>query len=92
MINSKAQSTIAALAALFTLLLVVSCSSPAGEAQGAKGGSLMWQENCSRCHNFRDPGTLSDAQWEVAMRHMKIRGGLTTEEHDGILQFLQAGN
>jgi hypothetical protein len=91
MIKSKLQSTIAATAALFTLLLVASCSSTS-EGQVAKGGSLMWQENCNRCHNFRDPGTLSDAQWEVAMRHMQIRGGLTTEEHDGILQFLQAGN
>lgn len=57
-----------------------------------KGGSQLWQENCQRCHNFRSPDTLNDAQWEVAVHHMRIRGNLTAEEHKAIVEFLKAGN
>lgn len=83
-----------------TLLLAVgvavpmslsSCSAPEN-AQLAIGGAEMWQNNCSRCHNFRDPGIYNDEQWSLAMQHMRVRGGLTGEEHDKILQFLQSAN
>ena len=58
----------------------------------AKGGAQLWAENCMRCHNIRDPKSYSDAQWSVAMRHMRMRANLTANEHDKILKFLQAGN
>ncbi len=55
-------------------------------------GAELWADNCKRCHNFRDPTSLSDAQWDVVMMHMRIRANLTAEEHRGILQYLKSSN
>ncbi len=57
-----------------------------------KSGTQLWSENCTRCHNDRSPASYSDAQWEVAMQHMRIRANLTVEEHRKILEFLQSAN
>ena len=57
-----------------------------------KGGAQLWAENCVRCHNNRSPSTYSDAEWDVAMHHMRIRANLTAEEHRKILQFLKSAN
>lgn len=57
-----------------------------------KGGSQLWAENCIRCHNIRSPSIYSDAEWEVAMHHMRIRANLTAEEHKKILEFLKSAN
>lgn len=58
----------------------------------AKGGAQLWTENCIRCHNIRSPSIYSDAEWEVAMHHMRIRANLTAEEHEKILAFLKSAN
>ncbi len=58
----------------------------------AKGAAQLWSENCSRCHNIRSPNSYSDAQWDVAMMHMRIRANLTAEEHKKILEFLKSAN
>ena len=55
-------------------------------------GSKLWAQNCARCHNSRSPSSYSDAQWEVAMLHMRVRANLTPAEHKSILDFLQSGN
>ena len=55
-------------------------------------GSRLWTQNCTRCHNSRSPSDMSNAQWEVAMLHMRIRANLTAAEHKSILEFLQSGN
>ena len=57
-----------------------------------KSGTQLWSENCTRCHNDRSPASYNDAQWEVAMHHMRIRANLTAEEHTKILEFLQSAN
>jgi mono/diheme cytochrome c family protein len=57
-----------------------------------KGGAQLWTENCMRCHNIRDPKSLSDDQWQVAVRHMRVRANLTANEHEKILAFLKAAN
>jgi cytochrome c5 len=62
------------------------------EQQQTKGGSQLWSENCARCHNMRPPATYSDAEWGVAMHHMRIRAQLTAEEHKAILEFLKSAN
>ena len=56
-----------------------------------KSGAQLWAENCVRCHNIRSPSSLSPAQWEVAMMHMRVRANLTPEEHKKILEFLKSG-
>ena len=40
-------------------------------AQPTKGRAQVWSENCMRCHNMRPPDWYSDAEWEVAMQHMR---------------------
>lgn len=61
------------------------------EAPAEKSGAELWANNCSRCHNIRSPQSLSPAQWEVAMLHMRVRANLTPEEHQKILAFLKSG-
>jgi hypothetical protein len=86
--------------ATFTLI-VISCSSDkqAGTTAGTaassgpaeKSGAQLWADNCQRCHNTRSPSSYNDAQWEVAMMHMRVRANLTPEEHKKILEFLKQG-
>jgi hypothetical protein len=40
---------------------------------------------------MRSPSSYNDAQWEVAMMHMRVRANLTPEEHKKILEFLKSG-
>jgi mono/diheme cytochrome c family protein len=56
-----------------------------------KGGEL-WSRTCGQCHNLRSPGEYSDAQWAVAVDHMRVRVPLTGREQRDILAFLQASN
>ena len=80
-------------------LIIASCSTDnQGGTTGAastghveKGGAQLWAENCQRCHNTRSPSSYNDAQWEVAMMHMRVRANLTPEEHKKILEFLKQG-
>ena len=51
-----------------------------------------WSDICGRCHNLRSPSEYSDAQWTVAMDHMRLIVPLTTQEHREVLKFLKADN
>ena len=55
-------------------------------------GATLWAQNCGHCHNMRSPDSYSDAQWEVAMLHMRVRANLTAEEHRQILAFLKSAH
>ena len=89
-------------AATFALaaLTLAGCatSGPAPHARGgsadsgAPSGARLWAQNCTRCHNSRSPDSYSNAQWDVAMLHMRVRGNLTAQEHKSILEFLQSGH
>jgi len=57
-------------------------------AEGAK----LWAQNCGHCHNIRSPSSYSDAQWDVALLHMRVRANLTAEEHRQILAFLKSAH
>ncbi len=57
-----------------------------------RSGAQLWTDNCGSCHNLRNPPGYSDAQWDVAMMHMRIRANLTAEESRAILQFLKTAN
>ena len=81
---------------------LVGCSTPgdarktdsaaATQKSAAAGlsGATMWVQNCGHCHNLRSPDSYSDAQWEVAMLHMRIRANLTADEHRQIVVFLKS--
>ena len=56
------------------------------------GGAQLWAQNCIRCHNIRNPASLSDRQWEIVLHHMRVRANLTANEHQSILEFLKAAN
>jgi hypothetical protein len=57
-----------------------------------KSGVQLWAENCGNCHNVRDPSTLSDAHWEVAMLHMRTRANLTASDAAAIREFILSAN
>lgn len=61
-------------------------------SQFVTAGAKLWEQNCIRCHNVRTPSSFSDGQWKIVMHHMRVRAGLTAEEHESILRFLQSAN
>lgn len=77
------------LAMVGATLAAPGCQSTAPDA---KSGNQLWAENCGRCHNVRSPTSYSDAEWDVAMHHMRVRANLTAEEYRKILEFLKASN
>ncbi len=66
-------------------------SKPKSAASGQSGATL-WAQNCGHCHNIRSPDSYSDAQWDVAMLHMRVRANLTAEEHKQILAFIKSAH
>ncbi|SHF12368.1 hypothetical protein SAMN05443144_105231 [Fodinibius roseus] len=63
-----------------------------GSFKVEKSGAVLWGENCARCHNAPDPTAFSDTQWEAIGTHMRVRAGLTAEETNKIVTFLQQSN
>ncbi len=55
-------------------------------------GGVAWVENCTHCHNLRNPNELRDDQWITSMFHMRLKAGLTGKETRDILSFIQAAN
>jgi mono/diheme cytochrome c family protein len=55
-------------------------------------GGTQWSQRCGQCHNLRPPSEYNDAQWAVAVHHMRVRVPLTGQEQRDILAFLQASN
>jgi cytochrome c5 len=69
-----------------------SAKQPAADTIASKGGAQLWGENCSRCHNTRDPSSHNATEWQTIMMHMRVRASLTAEEHKKILDFLIASS
>lgn len=57
----------------------------------SKRGAELWAQQCNRCHNARSPSSYNDAQWDVAVMHMRVRAKLTADDHRAILAFLKGG-
>ncbi|HHJ35099.1 MAG TPA: c-type cytochrome [Gammaproteobacteria bacterium] len=55
-------------------------------------GSVVWAQNCNRCHNMRGPKELRDDQWISTSYHMRLRAGLTGQETRDVITFLQGSN
>ena len=73
-------------------ITTTSCLCPPDIVGASKGGAQLWAENCTRCHNMRRPTSYSDAEWEVAMHHMRVRANLTADEHKKIVEYLKSAN
>jgi hypothetical protein len=67
-------------------------STASARNDSGKSGNQLWADNCIRCHNNPSPSRYSDSEWQVVMRHMRIRANLTAEEEHKILAFLQSAN
>ena len=76
--------------------LAAAAPATAGERGGDKEafarGARVWSENCTRCHNLRDPREFRDDQWRPIIAHMRVRGGLTGAEARDVLTFMQNAN
>lgn len=80
---------------LFTLIsagIFISSCATTNELAAAKSGAQLWGENCLRCHNTPSPETFSDAEWDVAVMHMRVRANLTENEAVKIGEFLKTAN
>lgn len=91
--NEKSNRAIFPFAAL---LLVLALSAPfagAGDDNtGAARGARTWADNCAHCHQMREPGEFSDAEWKVIVAHMRNRAGLTGQQARDVVAYLQAAN
>jgi nitrate/TMAO reductase-like tetraheme cytochrome c subunit len=52
----------------------------------------LWSQNCSRCHNLRPAKSFSDAQWDIFVHHMRVRGNITGSDARLIVEFLKGAN
>jgi len=86
---------------LLTILFITACSSvtsnqPTDSTQTpspiAAHGVQLWADNCARCHNMRPPESYSDAQWDVAVLHMRVRANLTADDANAIVKYLKSAN
>ncbi len=80
-----------------TLTLGVAFGAQAAGSDKSKEGDFVrgaraWAENCTRCHNVRDPKELRDDQWKTTVTHMRVRGGLTGQQTRDIIKFMQESN
>lgn len=80
-------------------LVVVVVASGCAMAQVAPDGTgsgvaaaEVWANTCTRCHAVRSPATLSDAQWDTAVQHMRLRANLPAADARAIATFLKASN
>jgi mono/diheme cytochrome c family protein len=59
---------------------------PDAHADKKRDGDELFTENCSRCHNA--PESFSPRVSGTIVRHMRVRAGLSKEDAQAILRFL----
>lgn len=65
---------------------------PVGAARRKASGDEVFAANCASCHAERFPAERTDAEWDVIIRHMRVRAGLTAEEEAAVLEYLHGSN
>jgi hypothetical protein len=75
---------------IMTAIFLYSCIVPKSILD--KSGAQLWGENCQRCHNIPPPTVYNDDQWNVIVKHMRIRANITGGEADKIREFIQGSN
>ncbi len=90
---------ITSLSLIILLINACSFSSPSRQAVNQqapqavqKAGVQLWADNCARCHNIRAPESYSDAQWDVAVLHMRVRSNLAADDARAIAEYLKSAN
>lgn len=81
---------------LFFVLIggwVVANAEQEGDTVGnVSRGAISWSQNCARCHEMRNPTEYRDDLWKPIVTHMRVRAGLTGQQQQDVLAFLQAAN
>lgn len=81
---------------LFFTLVVSVATARAEQVDNTAGnvsrGAVSWSQNCTRCHELRNPTEFRDDLWKPIVTHMRVRAGLTGQQQRDILAFLQASN
>ena len=93
--NFKSIGAVFAVVLTASGFMLAGCSTPGTAPKSSTAGhsgAQLWAQNCGHCHNVRSPDSYSDAQWDVAMLHMRVRANLTAEEHKQILTFLKSAH
>ena len=88
-------------AALFTCILLASCTSkastagPAGPAGPAVStaeqiaqGKTIFENSCGRCHKLPDPTSHTSVQWVGIMNSMAPKAKLTDEQHQWVYDYI----
>ncbi len=90
--NVLIQSSLAAVVVALVGVGYASMAGTPGTADANPDGEKIWAQTCNRCHNVRSPNTYTDAQWDVALMHMRVRANLTAEQYRLILDYLKTHN
>lgn len=80
---------------IFALMIALTIGSAIQDsfAKGSKlSGEELWVANCNRCHNARTAQEFSDPDWEIIVDHMRVVCGLTGDESERLLKYLQDNN
>lgn len=68
-------------------IFFISCASSAKLT--SKDGSVLWSENCGRCHNAPGKSAYTSKEWSAIGLHMRMRAQIPAGEADKIIAFLK---
>ncbi|ASW75524.1 cytochrome C [Chryseobacterium piperi] len=85
--------------ALFTSVLLASCTPKASKATSAIGpatstaeqiaqGKTIFENSCGRCHKLPDPTSHNSVQWVGIMNAMAPKAKLTDEQHQWVYDYI----
>ncbi|REC48217.1 c-type cytochrome [Chryseobacterium pennipullorum] len=89
-------------AALFTFILLVSCTPQASTAPAIPGtafstaeqiaqGKTIFENSCGKCHKLPDPASHNPVQWVGIMNSMAPKAKLTDEQHQWVYDYIVSG-
>jgi len=95
MTNTRHKNIFYTCGLIFSLVMFpgfINAAEDGSKAGDISRGAQQWANNCSRCHNMRDPKEFRDDEWKPIVLHMRVRAGLTGQQSRDILAFLQSSN
>ena len=95
MINQKHKYILYTCGLIFSIVMypgLVNADDDSAKAGDISRGAQQWANNCSRCHNMRNPKEFRDDLWPPVVLHMRVRAGLTGQQARDIIAFLRSSN
>lgn len=65
---------------------------PPPDQQLVATGAQVWAQNCTRCHQPRNPSERTDRDWSTIIQHMRVRANLTKAEAAAVAAYFRAVN